>query len=387
MNVNETLRLLEVPGGVPEALQQAFRDMMNDTTRGEDRRLTLTFRDVAFTRVLALFVHDFLRNNPRAVGHVEFCRCRFKSKECVHLILKDAFATMNGLKGVAFCDDKMPLHCNAAWLPLVAEFATELNVDGCSLGDTGFNKLVDYILGGNGKTNLKRLKVSYNLLSPHSLKDATRLIKLSQLEHLNMSGNNYILNDQEQVQLLCEELKRNKFLRHVEFLQCHPIASTAVRANTTMLLDVLEVNTTLTNVRFTRNFSDWDDIVHFRRLDPWIRRNKVLAGVQGLLHPANNNNNNNNQQHQQHHHQLDQNESDNEETHNIVVADNEITGRLFLLAATEHIDHSGGRSALFLLMRHAIVGDGQEQGARPLFEMLVEAFQASSSLSTPTALQ
>ena len=67
-----------------------------------------------------------------------------------------------------------------------------------------------------------------------------------------------------------------------------------VNAVTTVMVDVLQVNATLTTLNF---FPRNDDVINQNRLEPWFRRNRrlptLLAGVQELVHhPPNNNNNN-----------------------------------------------------------------------------------------------
>jgi hypothetical protein len=135
---------------------------------------------------------------------------------------------------------------------------------------------------------------------------------------------------------------------------------------------VLTVNTTLTYVDLQQNYPPSNnDIINQRRLEPLLRRNRrlaeVLTGVIGLLHANNNDDDDdNNNNHQQNNEFLEQ------DNHTIITIANEKIWRLVLNAAMEDVERD--KSALFLLMCHAIVG----QDACPLHGKVVQALKESA---------
>jgi hypothetical protein len=148
---------------------------------------------------------------------------------------------------------------SAPWFPSLMDFATSLDVGHSTnprLVDSDFNKLVDIILGGNAKNNLRALNMHYQPISSNGLAvDAARLVEQSQsLRYLGISANPGMLDDQEQVQLLCNKLKKNKSLRTLDLSACNASKGTA-NAITTMMVDMLQVNTTLTDLDLHQTYN------------------------------------------------------------------------------------------------------------------------------------
>jgi hypothetical protein len=269
------------------------------------------------------------------------------------------------------------------WHQSVVDFPFPWNlVLFCSIGDTRFKMVVDTILSGNVKTILRSLSVPGGKISSHGLAvDATRLVEhCSQLNRLRLPFNHGMLDVQEHVQTLCDKLKKNKSLLSLDLSFCSTNKRT-LHDTTTLLVDMLQVNTTLTElhvkqpcgrVPYVENRSDR---INRRRLEPWLRRNKrlgtVLAGVQELLH------------HHHHHHPNNDNDDDGDENSRMIsIAADRYSWRLILNAALEDVDRD--RSALYLLMRTAIVSDGgpdddDDDGAScPLHVQVVDWLKLSS---------
>jgi hypothetical protein len=166
MNVNH--HLLEQAGlHVPESLRWSFR-FIDPTLIGQQLR----FSHMAFTCVEAAFLRHFMQRHPLAVGVVEFIGCSFESKECADL-LKDCFAhvatvTNNGFKVRVYLSWNNN-SIRADWFPWVLDFATELCLNDCSLGDVGFKTVANTLLGGNAKNNLRALSVVNNNITSKGL--------------------------------------------------------------------------------------------------------------------------------------------------------------------------------------------------------------------------
>lgn len=162
----------------------------------------LTFREVPFTLVEAesvcVCVCDFMqRQHPCAVRTVIFHDCLFllpmdilwfsSSRTALQL------AAIDGLQTIQVKILKQDL-C-AAWFPWLTDFATELSISGCWLGDASFKIVVNVILGGNAKNNLKRLSADSYRITADGLVDATCLVEQSQLEWLIMNNNHGMLDN------------------------------------------------------------------------------------------------------------------------------------------------------------------------------------------------
>jgi hypothetical protein len=101
---------------------------------------------------------------------------------------------------------------------------------------------------GHGKYSLKRLSADCFCITANGLVDAMRLVEQSSSSHLErlvMHNNNGMLdNNQDVVKLLCNKLEKNKVLCWLDLNYCNASEDTA-NDMTTMLVDMLRVNTTL----------------------------------------------------------------------------------------------------------------------------------------------
>jgi hypothetical protein len=341
---------LLVPG-VPAALQKAFRRFY-----GIYGYQQLIFEGVNFTLVETQFVHDFMRPNPRVVNYVTFERCTFASKNCAD-ILKECFAhtAMTNTEQEVVVTIKTNEEIQAEWFPWVFTFATRLSFENCGLDDANFKKVVDILLDGNDKKTLRYLSFCDNSITSNGLVDVERIVEqCSQVYDLDMDHNRGLLDSQDLMQSLCNKLKKNKSLGYISFHACGASEATA-NATITMFVDnVLPVNTTLKYVDLgqTNYPRSENDRINERRLEPWLTLNErlaeVLAGVQELLN------------------------ADDDDDNNDDDAIPDGLWRHLLNAAMEDVDRD--KSALFLLVRHAIVGPD----ACSLRDKVVEALKESA---------
>jgi hypothetical protein len=156
-----------------------------------------------------------------------------------------------------------------------------------------FNKLVDTILSENAKKNMRELTACG--IASNGVADVTHLVEQTHLDSLCMAGNNGLLDDIEKIKGLRDKLKKNKNLAEINLSRCGASEGT-INAITTMIVDVLHVNTTVTNVVLYQSpgfptLSE-NDIINHDRLEPWLPI--VLAAVQELVHHHPNNNDNKN---------------------------------------------------------------------------------------------
>jgi hypothetical protein len=347
---------------------------MSSVTRCRMKGTTLTcleFENVAFTRVEAQFVHDLIRHieDTLIYSWIQFYHCTFHPSDGCVDILKDCVENYSsGRRRNDMLDTD--IHFNnkgaiqATWFPSLTAFASQLHLRRCSLDDADFKLIVDTILGSSAKQSLRCLVVCENRISSKGLGvDATRLVEhCSQLVSLIMSCNRGMLDDLEQVQALCHKLKKNRYLTFIRFDRCGASEHT-VRAVTTMFVDVLQVNKTLTALDLRQNTS------HRRLLEPWLRRNArlatVLPGVQELVQHPNNNNTN-------------------------TIYNPDVLLMRILREAME--DFELEKSATFLLIRHAILGGGGRQddnepaSRRPLHEAIVDFLQSSTDEASASSL-
>jgi hypothetical protein len=379
MNVNQAR---PVPGGVPVPykLYHAFVDKIDPTTDAFVYKIDptaegqeLVFNWVELTRLEAQFVHDLMSRHPLAITSATFRYCSFQSDGCVD-ILKDCFmnATENGLQHV-FLHVRLQEKdggLDAAWFPLLADIATDLSFRLGSFGSAGLKRIVDAILGGNAKNNMRRIDADSNRISSNGLADVSRLVEqCSQLLELYLFRNHGMLDDQEQIQGLCEKLKKNKSLRLLWLGHCGASEAKHSALITTMMIDMLQVNTTLKSMSLHQDShrNSENDTINHDRLEPWLRRNRristVLEGVQDVVHHTNNNNN-------------------NTSVHPDVLL------MRFLGVAMEDVGRE--KSATFVLIRHAILGGRQDRGeaSRPLHAAIVDFLRwKEEELAMAAALQ
>ena len=355
-----------------EADEEIRRICREHIDASRERQL-LPFWHCRFHQRGAQYLVDFLHRHPLAVNPVTFYSCTFEEDGTAD-VLEDGFtslkATVSPSLEVKVClwgsNNIRSLH----WFPSLTAIATELYLYGCQLGDDGFGDVVDTILAGPAKTNLKELNAGYSGISPNDLSHATRLVQQSKLKALQLDGNPELFDDLAQSQSFFHVLKTSN--THLQRLYGDfPVSDTGTVTIDMLAADALTVNTSLTGVSFY-NDSNVAEQQHFRRrVEPFLVRNRrriprQMAAVHELVRDDDNIINNNN------------NENPNADDNNSHDDDNRpappprrIQGQVWRPMMSALI-RDRNVSALFLLIQKATIAQEDGRGGAAVFPLCDE---------------
>lgn len=335
MDVGEEL----VPVEAQSALESLYPDFIDIDPIFQKQHLH--FDQVEFTSLHVQLLVDYMVYYLVSINCVSFICCTFPSDDSRCLVRLIQYVSTITHLNIVIKARKDDIH--EEWFPSFLDITTNLCLQHCRLSDDDFHLVVSAILEGHGKTILCHFDVSCNNLTSEAVSNMTRLVQYSRINSLNISCNCGLLDNQMLLLSFCINLKTNKFLRNLNLGSCG--ASVASLSSATMkMVDYVftnkwtqTCNTTLENVIVFQNKVIAADIQYGNQINQWSCRNErtaqVLKAVQKLV--------GSNPIHSIH------------DNHSMDIIP-ETLWCLILAAAMEDIHRE--RSALFLLIRNAIIG-------------------------------